>query len=174
MTKRYISLTIFVSLLFIALYFYSRMGGFSKTDINIVSSQEYLVIGKPFKGRVKQKELGQLFQDADTLIVRNNLKNRAWVCGVFLNNPEKEKDTIIAFIGLVLKDTLKNLPPGYTYKKIPPRKVVRASIKAHYLFVPNIYPAIDEYAEKNKIQLTVPSIEIYPQENEVVIEMPVK
>jgi effector-binding domain-containing protein len=172
--KRYISLTVFVSLLFMALYFYSKMGGFSETNISIVSSKPYLVVGKPFKGRVKQRELGQLFQEADTLLVRSHLQNRAWVCGVFLNNPEKEKDTIQAFIGLVLSDTLKVLPEGYTYKRIPARKVLRASIKAYYLFVPSIYPEMEDYAEKNKIQLSVPSIEIYPKQDEVVIEVPVK
>jgi effector-binding domain-containing protein len=173
-TKRYISLVVLLSVVFSALFFYFRIGGFSKKEISVVSSEEYLVAGKSFKGRVKEKEFGELFRDADTLIARNKLTGKAWVCGVFLNNPKKEKDTIDAFIGVVLKDTLKSLPEGYSYKRIAPRKVVRASIKAHYLLVPNIYPEIEEYAEKNKIQLTVPSIEIYPKEDEVVIEVPVK
>jgi effector-binding domain-containing protein len=172
--RRYISLVVFVSLLFSALFFYLKMGGFTKTDITVVSSREYLVAGKYFKGRIREKEFGKLFKYADTLISKNNLQDKAWVCGLFFNNPEKEKDTIEAFIGVVLKDTLATLPNGYSYKKIEPRKVVRASIKAHYLLVPNIYPEIEEYADKNKIQLTLPSIEIYPKEDEVIIEVPVK
>jgi effector-binding domain-containing protein len=173
-TKRYISLVILFSLVFSALFFYLKMGGFTKTDISVISSEEYMVLGKSFKGRIKEKEFGKLFSYADTLISKNHLKDKAWVCGVFFNNPKTEKDTIDAFIGIILKDTLTILPAGYSYKKIEPRKVVRASIKAHYLLVPNIYPEIEEYAEKNKIQLTSPSIEIYPKENEVVIEVPTK
>jgi effector-binding domain-containing protein len=157
-----------------ALFFYLRIGAFSKSEIAVVASEEYLVAGKSFKGRIREKEFGKFFQDADTLIARNKLAGKAWVCGVFFNNPQKEKDTIDAFIGVVLKDSLAVLPAGYSYKKIAPRKVVRASIKAHYLLVPNIYPEIEEYAEKNKLTLTFPSIEIYPKEDEVVIEVPVR
>ena len=67
-TKRYISLVVLLSLVFSALFFYFRIGGFTKKDISVVSSEGYLVAGKSFKGRVKEKEFGQLFRDADTLL----------------------------------------------------------------------------------------------------------
>ena len=175
MTKRYIALVFAVVIIASALYLYSKLGGFSKVTMSVISSPEYIIAGKPYKGTMKSPLFGRLFQDADTFIVKNNLKNKAWVCGVFYNNPEKDKDTILAFIGVVVKDTSGTITPGYTYRRIVPRKVIRANIKAHYLFAPSIYPDINKYAEENKIQLKqVPSIEIYPSEDEVVVEVPVK
>jgi effector-binding domain-containing protein len=175
MNSRFISLVFAVIILGSAVYFYSKLGGFSKTSMSVVSSQEYFIAGKPFKGIMKNPAFGRLFQEADTFIVKNNLKGKAWTGGVFYNNPPKDKDTLIAFIGVIVKDTLNPPGEGYSYRSLPARKVIRASIKSHYLFAPSIYPDIEDYAEENKLQsLQVPSIEIYPSENEVVVEVPVK
>ncbi|MFL5730058.1 MAG: GyrI-like domain-containing protein [Cytophagaceae bacterium] len=175
MNKRYISLIFAVVIIGSALYLYGKMGGFSKTTMAVVSSSEYIVAGKPFKGFMKTQAFGKLFEEADTFIIQNNLKDKAWVCGIFYNNPPKDKDTLIAFVGAIVKDTMGPLKPGYSYRRIPARKVIRASINAHYLFAPSIYPDIEKYAEENKIQsLQVPAIEIYPREDEVVVEVPVK
>jgi hypothetical protein len=175
MNSRFISLVFAVIILGSAVYFYSKLGGFSKTSMSVVSSQEYFIVGKPFKGIMKNPAFGRLFQDADTFIIKNNLKGKAWVGGVFYNNPPKDKDTLIAFIGVIVKDTLNPLSEGYSYRSLPARKVIRASIKSHYLFAPSIYPDIEDYAKENKLQsLQVPSIEIYPSEDEVVVEVPVK
>ena len=175
MNSKFIALIFAVIILGSAVYFYSKLGGFSKTSMNVVSSSEYFIAGKAYKGTMKNPSFGHLFQDADTFIVKNNLKGKAWVGGVFYNNPPKDKDTLIAFIGVIVKDTLNPPGDGYSYRSIPARKVIRANIKAHYLFAPSIYPDIEKYAQENKIQsLQVPSIEIYPSEDEVVVEVPVK
>jgi hypothetical protein len=173
--KRFIMLVFAVIIIGSAIYLYSKLGGFSKTTMTVVSSPEYIIAGKPYKGIMKNPAFGRLFEEADTFIIKNKLRDKAWVCGVFYNNPPKDKDTIIAFIGAVVKDTLGAISPGYSYRRIAPRKVIRANIKAHYLFAPSIYPDIDNYAEENKIQLKhVPSIEIYPSEDEVVVEVPIR
>jgi hypothetical protein len=175
MNKRFIMLVFAVIIIGSAVYLYGKMGGFTKTTMNVVSSPEYIIAGKPYKGTMRNPAFGRLFLQADTFIIKNNLKGKAWVCGVFYNNPAKDKDTLLAFIGVVVKDTLGTISPGYSYRRIEPRKVIRANIKAHYLLAPSIYPEIDEYAEENKIQLKhVPSIEIYPSEDEVVVEVPVE
>jgi hypothetical protein len=175
MNSRFISLVFAVIILGSAVYFYSKLGGFSKTDMRVVTSQEYFIVGKAFKGIMKDPAFGRLFQDADTFIVKNNLKGKAWTGGIFYNSPLKDKDTLIAFVGVILKDTLSPLAAGYSYRSLPARKVIRASIKSHYLFAPSIYPDIEDYAKENKLQsLQVPSIEIYPSEDEVVVEVPVK
>jgi hypothetical protein len=175
MNKRYIGLVFAVIIIGSAVYLYSKLGGFSKTTMSVVSSPEYIIAGKPYKGTMKSPAFGRLFQEADTFIIKNKLKDKAWVCGIFYNNPLKDKDTLIAFIGVVVKDTLGTISHGYSYRRIEPRKVIRANIKAHYLFAPSIYPEIEDYAKENNIQLKqVPSIEIYPSEDEVVVEVPVR
>jgi hypothetical protein len=175
MNSRFIALIFAIIILGSAAYFYSKMGGFSSTSMTVVSSPSYFIAGKPFKGLMKNPSFGGLFDEADTFIVKNNLKGKAWAGGFFYNNPPKDKDTLIAFIGVIMKDTLSPLSDGYSYRSIPGRKVIRANIKAHYLFAPSIYPDIEEYAKENNIEsLQVPSIEIYPSEDEVVVEVPVR
>jgi hypothetical protein len=175
MNSRFIASVFAVIILGSAVYFYSKLGGFSKTNMSVVASQEYFIIGKPFKGLMKNPAFGRLFQDADTFIVKNSLKGKAWTGGVFYNSPLKDKDTLLAFVGVIVKDTLNPLTAGYSYRSIPSRKVIRASIKSHYLFAPSIYPDIEDYAKENKLQsLQVPAIELYPSEDEVVVEVPVR
>jgi hypothetical protein len=168
-----ISLAIVVILFFAGLFYYYKLGGFNPPDIKITNAPQYIIAGKPYKGKMTTKEFGMLFSDAEKLVEKKELEGV--VCGVFYNNPEKENDTIDAFVGLVVKDSIEVLPSGYSYRFVKARKVVQAHIKSHLLVSPSIYIDIQDFAKENNVELThVPAVEIYPSNKELLIEVPLK
>lgn len=168
-----ITLIVLALIFVVGIFFYHRLGGFNEPELTIAQAPEYTVAGKAYKGKMTGKEFGSHFEEAEKHLKNNVLAGT--VAGVFYNNPEKSNDTIDAFVGIILSDTLRQLPEGYSKRKIPARKVVRAHIKSHLLVSPFIYPDMEEYAEEQKSELLhVPALEIYPGEKEMIIEMPVK
>jgi len=171
-----ITLIALAILFIIGLYYYHKLGGFNEPEIKIAHASAYVVAGKPYVGKMMgqgSKEFGQLFNEADKYIEDKILTGVS--VGVFYNNPRKENDTITAFVGVILKDTLQKLPNGYVYRRIPARKIVRAHIKSHMLVAPFIYPDIEEFAKLQKVELIYnPYLEMYPGDKEMIIEVPVK
>lgn len=167
-----ITLIVLGIIFIVGLFFYYRLGGFNKPEITMVVAPAYQIAGKPYTGKMTTKEFGSLFKEAETHIEKKNLEGR--VSGIFYTKPEKENDTIAAFVGVILNDTLQKLPEGYTLKVIPERKIIRATIHAHILVSPFIYPDIEDYAKEQKVELLhVPAVEIYLSNSEMIIEVPV-
>jgi hypothetical protein len=168
-----ITLIVLGIIFIVGLFFYYRLGGFNKPEITMVQAPAYHVAGKSYKGKMTTKEFGTLFKEAETFVEKKELAGR--VSGIFYSKPEKENDTITAFVGVILDDPTQKLPVGYTIKEIPARKIIRATIHAHILVSPFIYPDIEDYAGEQKVELLhVPAVEIYISNSEMIIEVPVK
>lgn len=166
-------LVVLAVIFFTAVFFYYKLGGFRDPEIKLAEAPAYVIAGKPYKGKMTSKEFGKLFEESENYLANKTLKGRS--CGVFYNNPEKETDTIDAFVGILLDDETQKIPQGYTLKNIPARKIVRAHIEAHILVSPFIYPDIDDFAKEKNITLQhVPALEIYPSREEMIIEVPAK
>lgn len=160
-------------LFLIGLFFYNKFGGFNLPEIKVITSEKCMIVGKEYSGKLTSKEFGKLFENAEAFIKEGKLKGQ--IGGIFYSSPEKTSDSIIAFIGVVVKDSLNDLPDGYSLRTLDSRKVIQAHIKAHILVAPDIYPDIEEYAKENKIKsLKVPALEIYPSNEEMFIEVPVE
>lgn len=167
-----ITLGLLAILFFVGLFFYARYGGFNDPEIKTITVPEYKIIGKEYTGKMTAKEFGQLFEAAEKMLKEGKVKGD--VAGVFYTNPQKESDTVQAFVGVLLKDSLQVLPEGYTIRTVAERKVIQAHIKAHVLVSPFVYPDIEEFAKENNIVLThVPAVEIYPSTEEMFIQVPV-
>jgi hypothetical protein len=168
-----IILIVLAILFVIGFYYYHKLGGFNEPEITVAEAPGYVVVGKPYQGKMTSKELGNLFEEAETYLEKKTLRGTS--AGVFYSNPEKENDTIKAFVGVILSDTSQALPQGYEKRSIPARKILRAHIKSHLLVAPFIYPKLEEQAKLKKVELLhVPSIEMYPSDMEMIIEVPVK
>lgn len=168
-----ITLAVLAVLLCIGVFYYYKLGGFNPPEIKIINAPSYIIAGKPYVGKMTTKEFAALFTEAEVLVEKKELEGL--VCGIFYNNPEKENDTIDAFIGLIIKDSTKTLPVGYSYRYLKGRKIVQAHIKSHLLVSPSIYTDIQDFAKEKNIELLhVPALEIYLGTKELFIEIPVK
>ena len=141
---------------------YALLGGFNNPEIKQITTSEIYVAGKEYKGSVKSEQFGVLFQEAGKLVEEKKIAGEPG--GIYFNDPEKYKDSIHAFIGVVISDPKMTLPAGYELKTLPAgKKAVQGSINAHYLLAPNkLFPAIFNYAKNNKIALQDYFVERYP------------
>lgn len=171
--KKKIILIVLALIFIIGLYYYHKLGGFNEPEITLAEAPSYVIAGKPYQGKMTTKEFGKLFEEAETYLEKKTIRGTS--AGVFYTNAEKETDSIKAFVGVILSDTLQAIPKGYEKRRIPARKIIRAHIKSHLLVAPFIYPDIEEHAKLKKAELLhVPAIEMYPSDKEMIIEVPVK
>lgn len=141
---------------------YAYLGGFKKPEIKEITTSEIFVVGKPYQGSVKSEEFGNLFRQADKLLEEKTLTGE--LGNIFYNDPEKQKDTINAFIGIVVTNPKTTLPAGYEIRTVPAgQKAIQGAVSAHYLLSPNkLYPAIFDFAKEKKLSLQEYYIERFP------------
>lgn len=170
---RRIFLTITFLILFGTLVLVGYLGYFNTPDMKVTTAPEYFMAGKAFKGGIKDKSFGQLFQEADSLILKEGVKGKVAV--ILDRNPMKITDTMTAFVGVLLDDS-SSAPAGYDLRKVPSRKVLQADITGHFLLLPtNIYEKIIKHAEENVLEISTDgAIEIYEGEEKLIVQVPVR
>jgi hypothetical protein len=141
---------------------YGYLGGFNKPEIKKVVTSEIYLAGKPYYGSVKSEAFGNLFQEAGKLVEEKKLTGD--LGGVYYNDPEKQSDTIKAFIGVIVPSPSVKLPAGYQIRTLAAGKpALQGDIDAHIMLAPNkIYPTLFHYAKENKLTLQDLYIERYP------------
>jgi hypothetical protein len=141
---------------------YGYLGGFNSPEVKQVVTPEIHIAGKPYYGSVKSEAFGNLFQEAGKLV--ENKKISGDLGGVYYNDPEKQNDTIKAFVGVIVPDPSVKLPAGYQIRSFAAgKKALQGDIAAHIILAPNkIYPALFDYAKEHKLVLQDLFIERYP------------
>ncbi|MBX9850627.1 MAG: hypothetical protein K2X86_02605 [Cytophagaceae bacterium] len=76
-----ITLSVLAVFFGIGLYFYYYLGGFESAEMKMINAPSCIVAGKPYKGKMNDKSLGKLFNEAEELIKKNKLDGK--VCAVF-------------------------------------------------------------------------------------------
>ena len=147
---RYLFLAI-ILLTLVAAGTYVYLGGNRQPKVTLETTATPLYLaGQPFHGLVRGEDFGQLFRQAKDAQahLRGDLAN------LYLNDPESAHDTIRAFIGLAVADTLQQLPAGFRYRLIPAgQRVIAARLTGvSYLLSPNkLYPAALEAVKTQKL-----------------------
>jgi hypothetical protein len=167
-SKKLFSLVLLVLVAGLGLYAY--LGGFNTPLIKRTRSQTYFIAGRYYAGPVEAKELGELFRQAARN--RENKKLTGALANIYYNNPEKQTDSIKAFIGVQVKDDQVDLPDGYQLRQVPGgRAVVQATVKAHYLLSPKkLYPALFNYLKNNQLKTRQEYLEIFPASDQAMIQ----
>ena len=161
MSKKFLAAMAVIVAIGIGIYAY--LGGFSNPTVTVTTSEPLLIAGQPFTGAVKDEAFGKAFQRAAQL--RDSKEIEGMLGNVYYNNPESERDTIKAFIGIVVQDSTIKLPQGYELLRVPGgRKVVHTEIEA----------SLFDYAEENKLKLESFYVEWFPSERKGIVEVPVK
>ena len=140
-------------LLAIGFGIYAYLGGFNQVNITTTTSKPKFVAGKYFAGSMKDKTLGNYFQEAAKLLEDKEINGHFG--NIYYNNPEESHDSIQAFIGIVVADSLVKLPTGYELRKWPGgQPVLQTTVNAHYFLAPNkLYAKLFDYAKENNVKL---------------------
>lgn len=147
---RYLFLSV-ILLTLIAAGTYVYLGGMQEPKIILETTAAPLYLaGQSFHGEVTGDAFGNLFRQAKDAQagLHGDLTN------LYLNDPETAHDTICAFIGLTVADTIPPLPAGFRYRVVPAgqRVLVARLTGVSYLLAPNkLYPAAFEAVKKQKL-----------------------
>jgi hypothetical protein len=139
----------------IVLGIYAYLGGLRNPTVTVETTTAPAVLaGQLFHGKVQDQRFGELFRAAKTMQENGRLGTKPALANLYFNNPETAHDTVQAFIGLAVADTLRPLPSGWRYRVVPVgQHIVRARIKGvSYLLAPNkLYPAAAEAVKEQKL-----------------------
>jgi hypothetical protein len=161
---------LFLAALLIAFGFagvYAYLGGFRAADVTLeTTAQPVYLAGRYFSGRVNSDQFGPLFRQAQQLHESGQLHGD--LANIYYNDPAAAEDTVRAFVGLAVADTVsQQLPTGYRYRTFAAgQRVVHAQIQASYMVAPDkLYSGVKTYAEKQKLKLAQVYLERFGAED---------
>lgn len=153
MTTRYIFLAA-VLLAVLAAGAYVWLGGFRQPTVALeTTTAPVLLAGQAYAGAAQGEDFGPLFRRAKQVLDGGRIPGIA-LANVYYNNPETAHDTVRAFIGLMVADTVQPLPAGLRYRLVPTgQRVVAARLRGvSYLLSPNkLYPAALDLVKQQKL-----------------------
>ena len=168
MNKKFV--IIVLSILTAGLIFYAYLGGFNTPEVKITTSKTQYIAGKYYAGPVEGEQLGLLFREAAETLEKKAIAGV--LANIYYNSPEKQSDSIKAFIGIMIDNAELTLPAGYQLQQLEGgRRVVQASVKAHYLLSPKkLYPALFDYLKANQIKTKQTYLEYFPDQNSALVQ----
>ncbi|AWM33927.1 GyrI-like domain-containing protein [Hymenobacter nivis] len=153
MTTRYIFLAA-ILLSVLAVGAYGWLGGFRPAAVALeTTATPVFLAGQAYAGSAQGDGFGPLFRRAKQVLDQGRLPGAA-LANLYYNNPETAHDTVRAFIGLAVADTLRPLPAGLRYRLVPAgQRVVAARVAGvSYLLSPNkLYPAALDLVKAQKL-----------------------
>lgn len=153
MTTRYVFLAA-ILLSVLAVGAYAWLGGFRPAAVALeTTAAPVFLAGQAYAGSAQGDGFGPLFRRAKQVLDQGRLPGAA-LANLYYNNPETAHDTVRAFIGLAVADTLRPLPAGLRYRLVPAgQRVVAARIAGvSYLLSPNkLYPAALDLVNAQKL-----------------------
>ena len=78
-----------------------------------------LLAGQPFAGKVSDNRFGELFSSAKATYDARRIPAAQALANMYYNDPEQANDSIRAFVGVRVADTLGRLPAGWHYRTMP-------------------------------------------------------
>jgi hypothetical protein len=143
---------------------YAYLGGFRQPEVAVITTEKPIYLaGRYFNGPVRSEEFGPLFRQAQQLKASQQLQGN--LANIYYNDPEAAGDTVKAFVGLIVTDTIsQKLPPGYRYSTFSGgQRVIQARLDANYMIAPGkLYSSIKEFAKDQKLPLLQVYVEQFP------------
>ncbi len=153
MTTRYIFLAA-VLLAVLAASTYAWLGGLRPPAVALeTTAAPVLLAGQAYEGPAQGEGFGPLFRRAKRELDGGRLPGTA-LANLYYNSPETAHDTVRAFIGLAVADSLHPLPAGWRYRLVPAGQRVAAArlTGVSYLLAPNkLYPAALDLVKARKL-----------------------
>ena len=171
--KKYIYwLVSFVSLMIILLSIYYLLGGFDSVRIERIESGRYSVVGKWVKGSAVRKEESELFSELKQLRQSGTVEGE--LCLIDFQNDTLTNHEVVHFMGILLMSDVFKMPQGYEVFEIDAKSTYMAALSMHPLVMPNTGKAqalLEETAAKDSVILDPMTLEIYYEDNSVMVQM---
>ena len=162
-----------ILLILIIVYYY--LGGFNKTLVELVQTDDYVIAGYEYYGPYDQDELQELFFQVQDFVESGALVGTITVVNYQLDF--EVQDSVRQLIGVQVKTQPLTLPDKVIMDTIRSEQVVRATVKAHPLVMPHpgdTQAQIMDYAKKEFLELDNLVIEQYKGEEEIWVDVPVR
>lgn len=147
----------------IGLSIYAYLGGLHSPAVALeTTAAPVLLAGQPFAGKVDGSRFGELFREAKTAQDSHALPATQALANLYYNDPESAHDSIRAFVGLRVADTLGRLPAGWHYRALPAgRRTMHARIAStSFLLAPGkLYSAAEQGLQDLKLAKQPPYLE---------------
>lgn len=147
----------------IGLGFYAYLGGLhAPVTAFETTAAPVLLAGQPYAGRVSGSRFGELFREAKTLHDSGSLPGAQALANLYYNDPEANRDSISALVGVRVADTTARLPAGWRYRVLPAgRRVLHARIGGtSFMLAPGkLYSAADQALQDLKLTRQPPYLE---------------
>ncbi|CAN5866876.1 hypothetical protein BH24BAC1_BH24BAC1_35610 [soil metagenome] len=152
---------------------YGFLGGFNKVRVGLVVAEPRYLVGQFYAGPTQGEDFDRVFREAGRLVEEGVLPGE--LGGLYYRNPHASPDSIRAFVGVFVADSLVRVPAGMELLRVPGgRQVVRAAVVAHYILAPDrLYPALFDFAEQQGLTLREEYLERFPATRHAVVEVPV-
>lgn len=173
MLKKILIVAIPLTLVIVLVYDY--LGGFNETAISLVESEDYVVAGYVYRGPYRQSALQDLFFRVQDFVESGTLVGRVTVLNYQFDIAAQ--DSVHQLIGVRLDNLPLNLPEGITIDTVRADKVVRATIRAHPLVMPNpedTQQKILDFARQASLDLADLVLEQYVGEEEIWVDVPLR
>ena len=147
----------------IGLSIYAYLGGLRSPTVTLeTAAAPVLLAGQPFAGKASEARFGELFRAAKTTQDAGTLPTAQALANLYYNDPEAAHDSIRAFVGLRVADTLGRLPAGWRYRVWPAgRRAMHARLAStSYLLAPGkLYSAAEQALKDLKLPKQPPYLE---------------
>ncbi|MGI4834995.1 MAG: hypothetical protein ACRYFK_16195 [Janthinobacterium lividum] len=147
----------------IGLSIYAYLGGLRRPAVALeTSAAPVLLAGQPFVGKASEARFGELFRAAKTAQDAGTLPAAQALANLYYNDPEAAHDSIRAFVGLRVADTLGHLPAGWRYRTWPRgRRAMHARLAStSYLLAPGqLYSAAEQGLKSLQLTKQPPYLE---------------
>jgi hypothetical protein len=138
----------------IGLSIYAYLGGLHTPSTSVeTSATSVLLAGQPFAGKVSDNHFGELFSSAKAAYDARRIPAAQALANLYYNDPEQANDSIRAFVGVRVTDTLGQLPAGWRYRVFPAgRQLLHAHIdNTSFLLAPGkLYSAAEQALKTQK------------------------
>ncbi|GAA4390063.1 hypothetical protein [Hymenobacter koreensis] len=142
---------------------YAWLGGFRTPEVDVTTTARPVFLAGQYYSGLPNNDFGKLFSRANEL--QRNGQIKGTLGNIIYNNPQKEGDSVKAFIGLLVADTTsQSLPAGYSYRIFSAgQRVLRARVNAHFMLAAGrLYPALEKTAKEQKLKLNHVYLEQFP------------
>ncbi|MDN3686633.1 hypothetical protein [Cyclobacterium jeungdonense] len=119
---------LFLVFLFLVGGGYLYLGGWKKTEFELIPCQPILLAGLEFRGTPGDERLGKVFQQVESFRFESPLHT------IYFVEPSGKRDTLHVFVGIEVRE---GVPEEWIQKRVDCKEAVKASLKMHQWVMPS-------------------------------------
>ena len=173
MTRKVLGFSVSLMVMLLAVVYY-KLGGFNSLQVETIEVNNYHLVGRYFEGSFKSDTVGRYFEE-----MRGYLDNGILVGQLVIIYDQEavgRHGKVKSFIGVALEENRLSSFDDLEKREISAKRSIRVSKNAHIAVMPNpdrVDRLIQAYARDEDLVVSELNIEIYYNNNRLVIERPI-